>query len=211
MTGVQTCALPISDFSFLLLDQLGTIKGWHEPSSSGIYANEVRDTRKDLLTVKAFKGGVLAEGLYKAIKDRVHTVGGQFVANCYIAFKDGGGLTIGAIGFKGAALRTWMEFTKVHRTDLYSTAIVIRGFTEGKKGRITYRMPQLDVKDISEPSNIAAMKLDERLQEYLTGYFARTQRDQVEDSQEAHEQEEPANLPPPDDEYVHAPDDDIPF
>lgn len=46
-------ALP---FTFLLLDELSTVKGWHEPSESGIYANEVRDTRQDALVVRAFKG-----------------------------------------------------------------------------------------------------------------------------------------------------------
>ncbi len=37
------------DFTFMLLDQLGTVKGWHDASDSGIYANEVKDTRQDVL------------------------------------------------------------------------------------------------------------------------------------------------------------------
>ena len=75
----------------MLLDQLGGVRGWHEASESGIYSNEVKDTRQDMLVVKAFKGGILAEGIYKDIKDRVNALGGQFVANCYLAFKDDAG------------------------------------------------------------------------------------------------------------------------
>ena len=85
-----------SDFTFMLLDQLGSVRGWHDASESGIYSNEVKDTRQEVLVVKSFKGGVLAEGIYKDIKDRINTLGGQFVANCYIAFKGtDGGLDIG--------------------------------------------------------------------------------------------------------------------
>ena len=47
-------------FTFLLLDELSTVKGWHEPSESSIFANEVRDTRQDVFVVRSFKGGELA-------------------------------------------------------------------------------------------------------------------------------------------------------
>jgi hypothetical protein len=89
-------------FLFILLDELATVKGWHDASESAIYANEVRDTRQDALVVKAFKGGELASGLYAGIKDRIVAVGGHFVASCYIAYKDGDALRLGNIRFKGA-------------------------------------------------------------------------------------------------------------
>jgi hypothetical protein len=170
-----------SDFTFLWLDELGSVRGWHESSKSGIYSNEVKDTRQDVLIVKAFKGGTLAEGLYKDIKDRVNSVGGQFNANCYIAFKNGGGqLALGSIRFKGAALGSWMEFRKAHRADLLEKAVRINGFTEGKKGRITYRMPVLSLVDVTPATNDAAIALDKQLQSYLAGYLKKNKRDQVE-------------------------------
>jgi len=202
-----------SDFTFILLDRLGTVGGWHDPSQSAIYANEVKDTRQDVLIVKAFKGGVLAEGLYKDIKDRVNSAGGQFVANCYIAFKNGGDkLAIGSMKFKGAALGAWMDFEKEHRADLYTKAIRIHGFTEGKKGRVVFRVPTLSVVPISDDTNAAAVALDKQVQEFLKGYFKRTKRDQVEQAPEHHVSDE--EMSPPDD---YAPpmepltDDDIPF
>lgn len=194
-----------SQFRFMLLDQLGSVRGWHEASESGIYSNEVKDTRKDVLIVKAFKGGTLAEGLYKDIKDRINTLGGQFVTNCYMAFKhDHDDLAIGSLRFKGAALNAWMEFCKANRSALYKKAIAITGYSEGKKGRVIFRVPTFEVVDVSPETNDQAVSLDAELQEWLAGYLARNTREQVE-RQPAHEAEYEQDVPPPT-EY-----DDIPF
>ena len=168
------------EFGFVLLDELASVRGWHEASSSGIYSNEVRDTREGLLIVKSFKGGTLAEGLYKDIKDRVNAVGGQFVANCYVGFKLDDRLALGSIRFKGAALGSWMEFRKAHRAELYRKGVRIVGVTEGKKGRITYRMPTLKLVDLTPDTDAAAVELDRQLQSYLSGYLSKTKRDQAE-------------------------------
>lgn len=194
-----------SDFTFILLDQLGSVRGWHEPSQSGIYSNEVKDTRQDALIVKAFKGGTLAEGLYKEIKDRVNAVGGQFVANCYIGFKNGDELEIGSLRFKGAALGAWMEFCKANRSSLYQEAIHINGFTEGKKGRIKFRVPKFSTATLSAETNDIAVGLDVELQEYLNAYLKRNTHDRVEPPPH----DEP---PPPSDDWSRPiTDDDIPF
>ena len=207
----QNVNMPLP-FTFLLLDQLGTVKGWHDPSQSGIYANEVKDTRQEVLIVKAFKGGVLAEGRYRDIKDRIHSVGGAFVANCYMAFKNGSeALEIGSIRFKGAALGAWMEFTKAHRSDIYKQAIQIASYSEGKKGRIVFRMPVFKLVPISVESDRIASGLDRELQTFLSAYFKRNTKDQIE----APPADYDADNPPPD--YDPGPPshdvtaDDIPF
>jgi hypothetical protein len=208
------------EFTFVLLDELGAVGGWHEASQSGIYSNEVRDTRQDVLLVKSFKGGTLAEGLYKAIKDKVAVAGGQFVANCYIAFKGDDGFAIGSIKFKGAALSSWMDFRKANRAQLYKKAIQIIGSTEGKKGRVTYRMPTFRLNDLSDATNDVAIGLDRELQEFLSSYLARTKRDQV-DSTAHHDEPSQASRDyddGPERDPIHAPEpdfiptaDDIPF
>lgn len=201
-------------FTFLLLDELACVRGWHDPSQSGIYSNEVRDTTKDVLVVKSFKGGVLAEGYYKAIKDRVNTQGGQFVANCYIATKNGGGaVSLCSLRFKGAALGAWMEFRKANRGALYDKAVRIVSFTEGKKGRIVFRMPTFELREVSKETNEHAVELDKTLQAYLDGYLQRKTRDQaeapddtVDDSQDPGYDEGDFSQPRPE-----LTDDDIPF
>jgi hypothetical protein len=185
-----------SPFTFLLLDELASVRGWHDASSSGIYSNEVRDTSKDVLVVKAFKGGTLAEGLYKGMKDRINAQGGSYTANCYIAVKNEAGvLGICSLRLKGSALGAWMEFRKANRSSLYDQAIRIVGFTEGKKGRITFRMPTFDLKAVSEETNAQAAKLDKTLQAFLDGYLQKRTHDQA--------------VSDPDDNYIAAPDDDI--
>ena len=73
-----------------------------------------------------------------------------------------------------------MEFTKAHRADLYKKAIRIKGYTEGKKGRIVYRVPVLHVTEITEATNNAATALDKQLQEFLAAYLKKNTRERVE-------------------------------
>lgn len=201
-----------ADFTFLLLDELGCVRGWHDASDSGIYSNEVKDTRQDVLVVKSFKGGPLAEGLYKDIKDRVNSMGGAFNANCYIAFKnDAGELQLGSIRFKGAALGAWMEFRKAHRSELFKKAVRINGYTEGQKGRVVFRVPVFGIKDISDETNRIATALDLELQEYLNGYLKKNKREQAEAVAHHVSDEDLIEPPSHDDRLATLTDDDIPF
>lgn len=193
-------------FTFMLLDQLATVKGWHDASESGIFANEVKDTRAEPLVVKAFHGGTIAEGFYKAIRDKVVAAGGHFVANCYIAYRDDNDeMQIGSIQFKGAALSAWMEFAKDNRGDLYKQAIRITGTKEGKKGNIKFQTPTFALHPISEEANESATELDRQLQEYLKSYFSRTRVEQATPPPTNGHSEEPSEPPPAGD------DDEIPF
>lgn len=162
------------DFTFILLDQTATVRGWHDPSESGIYANEVRDTRASPLTVKAYQAGILAEGMYSEIRDRVRAVGGHFTNNCYIAYKNDAGLELGCLQFKGAALNAWVEFSKANRPIIYKQAVRIDGYQEGKKGKITFRVPVFKMQELSDDTNEKAVAVDRVLQEYFDEYFKRT-------------------------------------
>lgn len=170
-------------FVFLLLDELATVKGWHDPSESSIFANEVRDTRQDTLVVKSFKGGELASGLYAGIKDRIVAVGGHFVSSCYIAYKDGADLKLGNIRFKGAALSAWMDFKKQCPTKkdatgksvkaYYVDAVKIEGFEQQRKGGTTFRVPVFSLAPLSEDTNKRALELDAELQAFFADYLKR--------------------------------------
>lgn len=208
-----------NDFTFILLDQLAKVGGWHDASDSGIYSNEVKDTRQDVLVVRSFKGGTIAEGIYREIKDRVNAAGGKFVANLYIAVKIDGVLKIAALQLSGAALHAWAEFQKSHRSELTKKAVRINGFTEGKKGRITFRVPIFSTKDISADTLAHAVELDKQLQDFLNGYLKRTRRDQAEtvarhvsDEEVAADDEQPwHDNPVASEAYAPVTDDDIPF
>jgi len=200
-----------ADFKFMLLDQLASVRGWDDQSDSGIYSNEVKDTRQDVFVVKSFKGGPIAEGFYKEIKDRVNAAGGRYHTNLYLAFKADDGLQIGCLRLKGAALGSWMEFEKENRASVYKKAIRINGFTEGKKGRVTFRMPIFEVVELSEETNKAATALDKELKEFLSVYLKKNMLKQAE-AVAAHVSDEEwgaggDNEPP----MEPITDDDIPF
>lgn len=200
-------------FTFIVLDELACVKGWHDASDSGIMSNEVRDTKAEPLSVRAFKGGELANGLYATIRDRVTSQGGHFVANIYCAYKDGTELKLGSIQFKGAALNAWVEFKKAHRKEIYSQAVTITGYTEGKKGSITFRVPAFAVTPISPETNEAASKIDsEVLQPYLSDYFRKNTSDKVmPESDSSPDENAIADAIAMEQERAQLPSDDMPF
>lgn len=208
----ENIAVP-GDFTFILLDKLAVIKGWHDASSSGITSNEVRDTTMEPFVVKAHNGPVLASGIYQQIRDRVNAQGAHFTMNLYIAFKYGAELAIGSLQIKGSALKAWMDFEKKNRSLLYSKAIRISGYDEGKKGRITYRTPRFFITDLSPESDQRAKDLDVTLQDYLSKYLARPKREQAD--QQAQPEPEPAepqpDAPPDDWQPGETSADDVPF
>lgn len=170
-------------FTFLLLDELATIKGWHEPSESAIFANEVRDTRQEVFVVKSFKGGELVSGLYSGIRDRVVALGGHFCVSLYIAYKDGDELKIGNLNLKGASAGAWMEFKRNAQTKkdangksvraYFVDAVKVIGYEQMKKGGTVYRVPKFALATVSEGTNQQAIALDAELQAFLSDYFKR--------------------------------------
>lgn len=161
-------------FGFILLDELSTIKGWHDASDSGISSNEVRNMRLDPLAVRSLKGGELANGLYADIKDRITAVGGHYVTNLYIAAKIDGTLKLASLQLGGSALSSWFEFRKAAGPALYTGAIQINGFKEGKKGAVTFKTPSFKAAPLSAESNEQALDLDRQLQAFLTDYLAQS-------------------------------------
>lgn len=209
-----------SKFVFLLLDELATVSGWHDPSESAIFANEVRDTRQDALVVRSFKGGELATGLYASIKDRIAAIGGHFVSSCYIAYKDGDTLKLGNIRFKGAALSAWMDFKKQCQTKkdasgksikaYYVDAVKIEGYEQQKKGGTTFRIPKFALNTTTEETNKQAIALDTELQAFLSDYLKRPRVEAAAAVAKAEAPQEPMPAGRPKGHFDDM-EDDIPF
>ncbi len=207
-------------FAFMLLDELCVIKGWDENAESGIYSNEIRDTRGEILVVKHHKANrVIAEGLYSAIKDRIKSHGGKFCLSLYIAIKNAEGkLEIANLLLKGAGLMPWIEFRHKHRDEVEKQAVAITGCTEGQKGKVTYQMPTFAGRTISEAQQKEAYELDKQLQIFLASYFKRTKtvqtdRDPADPDQEPDERpksssDRPSSLEPDPSDYSTEHDND---
>lgn len=161
-------------FTFLLLDQLGSVGGWHKRSDTAIWANAVKDLSTQPLTVRTKTDGIIASGLYKQIKADLHAVDGHFETQLYLGYKaEDGALSIGCLRLHGAALHAWAEFAKAHRAAIYEQATTITGYAEGTKGRIVFRTPTFALKPVSDETQQQAVELDEDFQAWLDGYLAR--------------------------------------
>lgn len=182
-------------FTFILLDRLSTVRGYNKKMGSGIYANEVRDTLTDPFVVKAFKGGIIAEGLWRDIKDRVtsRSVGAGFAINCYIGAKEGDGLEIAALQLTGCALGPWIEFEQAHSKpiappddpngkkvkEVYAKAITVKAGPKQTEGDIEFIPPVFTITPLKPETNKLAIALDRELQAYLESYFTRTHKERV--------------------------------
>ncbi|MEY3500992.1 MAG: phage Gaia [Bacteroidota bacterium] len=165
-------------FKFVFLDELSTVKGWNDSSSSGIFANEVKYLSEQPMTVKAFKGGVLAQGLYNEIKERVKNAGGHYSKSIYIMLEDG---ALANIQLKGSAVQGWGEFVKLNREKMKYSWVNVASATENKKGKVVYSVPNFIIgNDMDAPTvNNADGKFDE-LEAYLKTYLAKVDVAEIE-------------------------------
>lgn len=153
-------------FRFIVLDVLNTVGGFHEPSNSGIWSNEVRNSTTDTLKVRT-KAGVVAEGPYNQIKDKLKALGGKFANSVYIAYPESDGWALGNINFVGASVSSWFDFSQGKRLSS-DPGVAITGFTEQKKGRTEYFVPNFNDWTVPGDDLGVAEELDRSLQQYLS-------------------------------------------
>ncbi len=156
-------------FKFLVLDELHTVKGWNDASSSAIYSNEVKYISKEPMTVKPFKGNEIAKGLYKDIKDKVVSAGGHYTKSIYIMLEDG---LLANIQLKGSAVQKWGEFTNKTRNRLADEWVVVAKALEGKKGAVKFFTPEFGFeKSLTKNEGLLADNCYNILEAYLNAYL----------------------------------------
>lgn len=126
---------------FQFLEEFHCVKGWHDASGSSITSNEVKLISVEPLEVKSFKGGPIANGLYKEIKPVIQAAGGSYHRSIY-AILNG---EIVNITLKGAAVAAYSEFMKENSNQTESAFMEITGASDHKKGSIKYSTPDFSV------------------------------------------------------------------
>ena len=189
---------------FLLLDRLATVTGYNKAEKFSIYANELHtgNLRQSPFVVKAHgTNSTIAEGVWRDIKEKVKSLGGQFAFSLYVMIDIDGKKCLGNVCLKGSALSAYIEFTKANKE--YEGVIVWRGGTvAGESGSVKYLSPVFELQDITdETANLAAAMDRDELQPYLRRR-AGISEDQVESPNVASAEETQAVM----DEV-----DDIPF
>lgn len=203
-------------FAFILLDSTNTIRGYNKKMKTGIYSNEIRDTRSEPFVVKFFSGGSLANGLWADIKDTVVARSGKFAKNLYLAYKEGNELKLGALQATGCAMSAWFDFQKNNAEALTKNAVVMRPGKRDTSGDVAFTPPEYSLKPISEEMLAEAVVLDKKLQTYLDGYFRRTTVEKAHASAPAApKSDEQPDGPPDDVQESHdeppTEDDNVPF
>jgi len=128
---------------FLTLFEFHGVKGWNDASESGIYSNEVKFIGKEELEVKAFKGGTIAKGYYKDIKNKIQDAGGHYCKVLYVMLEAG---EFVSIVLKGSAVKEWGDFTQKSRAKLSDEWVYIGGAKDMKKGAVKYSVPTFEFK-----------------------------------------------------------------
>lgn len=169
---------------FVILEHYHTVKGWNDASESGIYSNEVLYTGSEELDVKSFKGGPIAKGIYKDIKQKVNECGGKYHRSIYAVTKD---LEIINISLKGAAVSEYSKFIKDNGDNFFTQSWVeIAETVEGKKGSIKFSSPifkkSTAIKDASKIRPFA-----ETLQAYMNEYMPKASGERINSAVNAYD------------------------
>ena len=154
-------------FKFVILEHYHTVKGWNDASESGIYSNEVFQIGNEELQVKSFKGGKIAEGLYKYNKPSIVAAGGHYARSIYAVTND---LEIINISLKGSGVSSYSDFIKdIGDGNFDKNWIEVTEAKELKKGKVNYSIPVFKksnaIKDRSKLEPFA-----EELQDYMIDY-----------------------------------------
>jgi len=156
-------------FKFIFLQHYHTVKGWSDASGSGIYSNEVYFIGSEPMSVKSFKGGVIAEGLYKDIKPSITNAGGKYHRSVYVMLEDG---SLANISFKGAVVREWSIFMENNANSCDVKWVEVNTATEQKKGSVKYTTPDFTLgASISKADSVKADKVAGEFQEYISSYL----------------------------------------
>ena len=168
----QKVSVPLP-FKFLVLDEMHTVSGWNDASSSGIFSNEVKFISKEVMTVKPFKGNEIAKGLYKDIKEKIVAAGGHYVKSIYIMLEDG---SLANLQLKGSAVQKWGEFTQKTRNRLPDEWVQVTKAIEGKKGAVKFFTPDFSFeRSITEDEAMQADEAFNILETYLKAYLVKAE------------------------------------
>jgi hypothetical protein len=160
-------------FKFLVLDELHTVKGWNDASSSQINSNEVKFISRDEMVVKPFKGNEIAKGLYKDIKEKIKAAGGHYVKSVYCMLEDG---SIANLQLKGAACQSYGDFTAKTRSRLTDEWVVVAKAIDGKKGAVKYTTPGFEFDNsLSDSEADLADEAFNTLEAYLKTYLTKAE------------------------------------
>lgn len=184
-------------FRFVTLGRpLFCVKGFNEKLNLGLYSNEVKSV-KDEMVVRYFDKNQpeIARGIWADVKDKADNVGGKYHLSIYgydLVAKE-----IINIDVKGNGIGEWGDLFKRCSNRLSDEVVIIKGYKDGKKGSVNYTYPTFELERvISDEELDEVIEALETLKKYQNEYF-KTATKAVENEIEVVENEEigPDGLP----------------
>jgi hypothetical protein len=176
----ETIVQPLP-FRFMVLDQLNTMAGFSKSDKSSIWANEVRDTKNDVMFTRT-KAGPIEAGKYAELAETSRR-GGKFAKSIYIAYSMNGNWVIGNFRCYGSAMTTWFDFSK-GRTVEQGMITMTRG-EQVDGGTGPYFPPAYAQHACTPEEDNIAGQLDIQLQTFLSQYLAAPKVDEDGQSTDA--------------------------
>ena len=139
----ENIPLPIP-FKFQFLEHFHTVKGWNDASESKIFSNEVKFISKEELKVRSYKGGEIANGIYKEIRLKVLDAGGKYYRSVYAITEDG---NVVNLQLKGAVVSAYSDFMADNENQVEGAWITINKVENKKKGATKYSVPIFEIGD----------------------------------------------------------------
>ena len=155
----------------VFLEHYHTVKGWNDKTESGIYSNEVYAIGSEEVSVKAFKGGEIASGLYKDIKPKIQAAGGVYHRSVYVMLEDG---SIANLSIKGSAVSSYSDFYKESNHLLDNQWFLVDKAIDGKKGAVKFSTPNFLIGEVlTRDEDAQVVKAAAILQDHINNYNAK--------------------------------------
>jgi len=172
--------------TFIVLEQVSFISGFHEKTNSGIISNFVLNTKEQDLKVRTFGGLEIANGKYQEIKDQIKVVGGKFTKGYFVYNTET--KEIEHIAFSGAGLGNPEEPQKNRIKIKNAFKYKVEKGDPQKKGASKFYYPKwekiinIDVEEYEE-----ALAKARIVDDYIADYFGRSKTEEpVEEVTETH-------------------------
>src|SRR4030042_4926151 len=164
---------------FVVLDELHTVKGYNKSLKSGVYSNEVRNIKDELMSVRVFKSDTKIVGKWDNIKGEVERIQGGYSKSVYAGLitKDRP-MEIVNFQFHGASRSPWFDY----KGDKEKKGVSIIGVVDSENGTVKFKRPVFKPINLRPVDIQQATELDKILQTYLKSYLARSEEEIADSS-----------------------------
>lgn len=162
---------------FVVLDELHTVRGYNKNHKSGVYANEIRSTRDELLSVKVFKSDIKIVGLWDKIKGDVERIQGVYSKSVYAGLiQKEEPMELVNFQFYGASRSPWFDL----KVDKEKHIIGITETIDDENGSVQFKRPVFKAFKLKEEYVKPAIELDQKLQTYLKTYLIQKEEEIID-------------------------------